>query len=334
MAFQLFKNLFTTQTPAAMLSQKATPPPRPTIVRVDGNDPTTTTERLVSIIERDGGVIVENLISRDLALKIKNDLKPYFDIDKVDPSGFFPHTTQRATGLLGKSDACVELALNPIYINVANAMISSTHTYWAGQKQVTVTAKPVISSTVGFRVNPGGRQQRLHRDDSWVTPAPETIRTVADTIKRDYHTRSCDMPMMLGCVTALTKTTKENGATIVIPGSHLWGPERCPYDEEAVPVELNPGDALIFAGNTYHAGGGNVTTDECRETVGIFLSKPFYRQAENQYLVVPPETAKRLSPQAQRLLGYGICLPSLGFVDYQDPMRVLFGVEDEETVDM
>lgn len=67
------------------------------------------------------------------------------------------------------------------------------------------------------------------------------------------------MLMMLGCVTALTKTTKENGATIVIPGSHKWGPERCPYDEEAIPAELNPEDALIFAGNTYHAGGGNST---------------------------------------------------------------------------
>ncbi len=74
--------------------------------------------------------------------------------------------------------------------------------------------------------------------------------------------------------------------------------------------------------------------DERRETVGIFLCKPIYRQAENQYLMVPPEKAKRLSPQAQRLLGYGICRPALGFIEYQDPMRVLFGVEDEETVDM
>lgn len=65
---------------------------------------------------------------------------------------------------------------------------------------------------------------------------------------------------MIGCVTALTRTTKENGATIVIPGSHLWGPERCPYDEEAVPAELRPGDALIFVGNIYHAGGSNITT--------------------------------------------------------------------------
>ena len=50
--------------------------------------------------------------------------------------------------------------------------------------------------------------------------------------------------------------------------------------------------------------------------------------------MVPPEKAKRLPPQAQRLLGYGISLPAVGFMEYQDPMRVLFGVEDQETVDM
>ncbi len=138
---------------------------RPQIARYDANDPATTTDLLVEIIERDGGVIVENIISSELAGRIKTELKPYFDTDKVDPSGFFPHTTQRATGLLARSDACVELAMNPTYIDVANRMISSTYTYWTGQRQETVTAKPIISSTVGFRVNPGGRQQGLHRDD-------------------------------------------------------------------------------------------------------------------------------------------------------------------------
>ena len=166
MAFHLFKNLFSIVAPARISGLKTGLPPKPAIVRVDGNAPSTTTELLISIIHRDGGVIVENLISTELAAQIKIDLKPYFDIDKVDASGFFPHTTQRATGLLGKSDACVELALNPTYINVANVMISSTYTYWSGQEQETVTAKPVISSTVGFRVNPGGKQQELHRDDS------------------------------------------------------------------------------------------------------------------------------------------------------------------------
>jgi ectoine hydroxylase-related dioxygenase (phytanoyl-CoA dioxygenase family) len=75
----------------------------------------------------------------------------------------------------------------------------------------------------------------------------------------DYHPHDKEMPVMIGCVTALTKTTKENGATIGIPGSHLWGPERRPLDEETVPAELEVGDAFIFVGNLYHAGGGNTT---------------------------------------------------------------------------
>jgi hypothetical protein len=80
---------------------------------------------LVSIIERDGGVIVENLISQELATRIKSDLKPYFDSDRVDPSGFFPHTTQRATGLLGKSDACVKLACS-ITVNDVGGTVQRT----------------------------------------------------------------------------------------------------------------------------------------------------------------------------------------------------------------
>ena len=135
------------------------------LARVDASDPLTTTEWLVQILNRDGGVIVENLISRDLAEQIKCDLKPHFDSDIPDKSGFFPSTTQRATALLGISDACVELACNPLYIGLANALVSSSHTMWRGDHQESVTGKPIISSTVGFRVNPGGRQQVLHRDD-------------------------------------------------------------------------------------------------------------------------------------------------------------------------
>ncbi|RSL37993.1 hypothetical protein CEP53_015285 [Fusarium sp. AF-6] len=290
------------------------PVKQPTFARLDAAKESTTPEALIEAIQRDGGVVVENFISRQLAEQIKKDLKPHFDSDIPDKSGFFPETTQRATGLFAISDACVDLACNPLYIAVANALCSSSLTYWFRDKQITAKGKPIISSTVAFRVNPGGQQQVLHRDDS------------------DYHPHDKELPVMIGCVTALTKTTKENGATIGIPGSHLWGPERQPLDEEAVPAELQPGDSFIFLGNLYHAGGGNITQNESRETVGIFLCKPTLRPAENQFLMVPLERARKLKPQAQRLLGYGICEPSLGFMNYQDPMKVLFGVEDEETV--
>ncbi|KAJ4172340.1 hypothetical protein NW754_002534 [Fusarium falciforme] len=265
--------------------------PTPPIVRFDATDPSTTIDKLVEVIKRDGGVIVEKLITPELAAQISKDLKPAFDTDIKDKYGFFPETTQRATGLLGLSEA------------------------WGDHKK-TVSGKPIISSTAGFRVNPGGTQQVLHRDDN------------------DYYRHNTDEPLMIGCVTALTKTTKENGATICIPGSHLWGPDRRPLDEEAVPAELEIGDALIFLGNLYHAGGANTTKNEYRETVGIFLCKPYLRPAENQFLMVPLEKVRKMKPQAQRLLGYGLLEPGVGFMNYQDPMRVLFGVEDEETVNM
>lgn len=136
-------------------------------VSLNISEASTTPEKAISFIERDGGVIIENLISHNLAEQIKKDLKPHFDKDIPDKYGFFPATTQRATGLLGISDACVELACNPFYISVANALVSSTFTFWRDDHQVTVSGKPIISSTVGFRVNPGGKQQVLHRDDKY-----------------------------------------------------------------------------------------------------------------------------------------------------------------------
>lgn len=72
--------------------------------------------------------------------------------------------------------------------------------------------------------------------------------------------------------------------------------------------------------------------DEIREVVGLFMCKGFMRPEENHWLAVPPPVAKKLSPQVQRLLGYGISPPAVGFYRYKDPMQVLFGVEDEETV--
>ncbi len=128
----------TTVVEAPVVSKKiltsngsAAAPGKPTIARYDARDPATTTELLVSVLERDGGVIVENIISQELATRIKAELKPYFDTDRVDPSGFFPHTTQRATGLLGRSDGCVELATNPTYSGWDWAQIEpEARRYW------------------------------------------------------------------------------------------------------------------------------------------------------------------------------------------------------------
>lgn len=274
-------------------------------------------DEILECLRRDGVAIVTGMFSRNLIEQVKQDLAPHFNSDVIDESGFFPSTTQRATGLFSISRACIDLAMHPLFLAVTNRLLTSTYTFYIGSTKMTVQSKPIISSTVGFRVNPGGRQQELHRDCV------------------DLHTKPCDWPVMIGCVTALTRTHKNNGATIVIPGSHLWEDEdRIPLVEETIPAELEPGDATIFVGNLYHAGGANITQDEWRETVGIFMAKGFYRQAENQYLMVPPERCKelQLSPAELRVLGYGISAPACGFVKYKDPMESVFGIIDDETV--
>lgn len=50
--------------------------------------------------------------------------------------------------------------------------------------------------------------------------------------------------------------------------------------------------------------------------------------------MVPPEKARGMSSQVKRLLGYGISPPGVGFYEYQDPMRSLFGIEDDEVVEL
>ncbi|CAF1150849.1 unnamed protein product [Rotaria sp. Silwood1] len=276
-------------------------------------------DEILECLRRDGVVIVTGMYSTSHVEQVQKDLAPHFESDVVDKSGFFPSTTQRATGFFAISRACVDLAMHPLLLAVANRLLTSTYSFYLGTQKKTVHSKPIISSTVGFRVNPGGQQQELHRDDN------------------DFHTRPCDWPMMIGCVIALTRTHKDNGATIVIPGSHLWENEdRAPLVEEAVPAELEPGDATIFVGNLYHAGGSNTTLDERRETAGIFMAKGFYRQAENEYLMVPPERCKelQLSPAELRVLGYGLSQPACGFVKYKDPMESIFGIIDDETIPM
>jgi ectoine hydroxylase-related dioxygenase (phytanoyl-CoA dioxygenase family) len=154
----------------------------------------------------------------------------------------------------------------------------------------------------------------------------------------------------------MTRTTKANGATRFIPGSHKWPLERVPQESEVVYAEQNIGDTFIFLADVYHGGSANTTEyaspffqpsrvykileltfviyrDEDRETVGMFYCRGFLRPNETMFLSVSLQQAAQFTPQVQRLLGYGISAPGLGNYEYQDPMRVLFKVEDEETVD-
>jgi ectoine hydroxylase-related dioxygenase (phytanoyl-CoA dioxygenase family) len=129
---------------------------------------------------------------------------------------------------------------------------------------------------------------------------------------------------------AIDAFTKENGATEIIPGSHLWGDadDDDPYKDKAelaarlVPMEIPAGAALVFCGTLLHRGGANVT-GRPRLAFTNQYCEPWARPQENFWLSVPRERVRAMSPRLQALLGYEIAPPFLGMVTASHPRKTL-----------
>jgi ectoine hydroxylase-related dioxygenase (phytanoyl-CoA dioxygenase family) len=127
---------------------------------------------------------------------------------------------------------------------------------------------------------------------------------------------------MINCMWAVDDFTAENGATLLVLGSHKWPRDRRPEAHEITQGEMPKGSVLIYFGSLLHGGGANCTA---RPRTGIVISYclGWLRQAENQYLAVPPDIARTLPDELQRLLGYFVHEPNLGCVEGEDPIRLL-----------
>jgi ectoine hydroxylase-related dioxygenase (phytanoyl-CoA dioxygenase family) len=77
------------------------------------------------------------------------------------------------------------------------------------------------------------------------------------------------------------------------------------------------GSVVIYYGSVFHGGGAN-STDVPRIGIAFGYTLGWLRQEENQYLAVPPERARSLSPELQRLIGYCEHYPFLGWYEGQD----------------
>jgi len=107
-----------------------------------------------------------------------------------------------------------------------------------------------------MEIGPGGAAQRLHRDD-------KNFHTDHSVDRRESGYRLGSETVM-GFFVPGVDTTAKNGATRVIPGSHLWGMDRVPKVEETVDAELKVGESLVLLGSVYHGAGENSTVDQKR----------------------------------------------------------------------
>ena len=251
-------------------------------------DAETTIDEILKGLDQDAAVIIENVISMDAVEALKSDLAPYLSKEAFGRDEFTGFSTKRIGALIARSNACRELALNPLVINVAEQYLNP----FADGYQLH------FSSAVS--IGPGETKQVLHRDRGiWGGYLPRQVEPLMSTIW------------------AVTKFTKENGATQLVPGSHKWDKERKPDDTEIAYAEMNSGSVLLYTGSILHGGGANKTASEIRTGVFLHYALNWLRQEENQYLSCPPSIAKELSTELRSLIGYSKGGYVLGF--YSDP---------------
>jgi ectoine hydroxylase-related dioxygenase (phytanoyl-CoA dioxygenase family) len=172
----------------------------------------------------------------------------------------------------------------------------------------------LVSSLSSIAIGPGEAAQPIHADDQLLPLPKPHIATVCNTMW------------------ALTDFTETNGATRVVPGSHLA--DRSPdYGKpcESIPAGMPRGSVLVWHGSLWHGGGAN--RSEARR-VGIAMNycAGWVRQQENQQLGIPREIARGFSPRLRELVGYGVYRGLVGHIDKRSPVELLGEAGDLETV--
>ncbi|CAN5575071.1 phytanoyl-CoA dioxygenase family protein [soil metagenome] len=151
---------------------------------------------------------------------------------------------------------------------------------------------------------------------------------VAQPIHADDQLMPLDKPhaaTVCNTMWALTDFTEANGATRIIPGSHLADHSPAygkPHD--SIPAEMERGSVLVWHGSLWHGGGAN-TTSERRVGLAVNYCAGWVRQQENQQLGIPVERARTFSPRLRELCGYGVYQGLIGHIDRRSPADVVLG---------
>jgi len=167
----------------------------------------------------------------------------------------------------------------------------------------------LISSLSSISIGPGEVAQPIHADDQLIPLAKPHA------------------PVVCNSMWALTDFNESNGATRIVPGSHVR--DHSPsYGQryDSVPAEMEKGSVLVWHGSLWHGGGAN-STDRPRVGIAMNYCAGYIRQQENQQLGIPLEIARGFSPRLRELVGYGVYRGLIGHIDKQTPARLL----DEST---
>jgi len=134
-------------------------------------------------------------------------------------------------------------------------------------------------------IGPGEKEQQMHTDDGLIgLPRPRPL-------------------MGTGTIVSLDEFTAENGATTLIPGSHLWSDDRKPTREEMIPAIMPAGSMVYFLNTLWHSGGAN-RTDKPRRSLTLQYCQPWMRTFENMTVSMGWEDLDQVPKKLLSLMGF------------------------------
>lgn len=245
----------------------------------------------VERIRREGYTIVENAIEPGLVdalnvalLRLERELDA-----RPAMNGFEGHKTVRIYNLLAFGAPFTQVPVHARVLPIVEGVLDDGC---------------LISSLSSIAIDAGEIAQPIHADDMVIPLAKPHI------------------PIVCNSMWALTDFTDANGATRLVPGSHVKDNPEYGGKYDTIAAEMKKGSVLIWDGALWHGGGAN-TTHKRRTGIAMNYCAGFIRQQENQQLGLKPELVKSFSPRLQELVGYGVYRGLIGHIDKKSPAQVL-----------
>lgn len=241
-------------------------------------------------IRKVGYCIIPAALDTSQISAVKQALTPWFGRQKMGRNNFEGVETERVYALLEKDPVFASIVEHASVLAIVDELLESTH---------------LLSANLAINIHPGETPQPFHADHASIPNCPRDAINGVSTIW------------------AMDDFTETNGATQVVPGSHLWDSEKPIKDEMLESVVMSAGSVLVFHGSLIHRGGAN-ESNNTRLAITPQYCQPWLRQLESMLLAISPQTAASFSPRLQALLGYSIREPGfMGYVDGMHPKRLI-----------
>ncbi|KAH6675555.1 hypothetical protein B0J14DRAFT_561269 [Halenospora varia] len=247
-------------------------------------------DHLIAHVEEHGYVILPSIFTKEQVDKANSELarlqaeKSSGPASQGGRNAFEGFKTSRIYALADKTRAfdCFPihetiLKLNDYFLQ-PNYLLTSLHT---------------------VDIGPGSHEQEIHTDDGLIPlPRPRPL-------------------MGCGTMISLDPFTSTNGATTLIPGSHLWNDDRRPQRSEMISAIMPPGSCVYFLNTVWHSGGAN-TSNGSRRSMTIQYCQPWIRTFENMTVAMGWEDLDQVPKRLLQLMGFSTH-DFMGYVDGRAP---------------